>query len=61
MLSGNQESNMTITTILSDAKKQGLVITKAAAKVNGQTVYKVEGQRGLFTKTGLMQLIGIYG
>jgi len=51
----------TIATVLADAKKQGLVVTKAGAKVNGQTAYKVEGQHGLFTKTGLMQLIGIYG
>lgn len=64
VLASNREREMsqpTITTILADAKKQGLVVTKAAAKVNGETAYKVEGQHGLFTKSGLMQLIGIYG
>lgn len=65
VLFSNREIDMsnqpTIATILADAKKQGLVVAKAAAKVNGQTAYKVEGQNGLFTKTGLMQLIGLYG
>ena len=51
----------TITTILSDAKKAGLVATKSASKVNGATAYKVEGKPGLFTKTGLMELVGVYG
>lgn len=59
------ESNMTqqptITIILADAKKAGLVVTKSASKVNGATAYKVEGKPGLFSKTGLMQLIGVYG
>ena len=59
-----KETNMnapTITVVLADAKKAGLVVTKSASKVNGATAYKVEGKPGLFTKTGLMQLIGIYG
>ncbi len=51
----------TIATILADAKKAGLVVTKSASKVNGQTAYKVEGKPGLFTKQGLMELIGVYG
>lgn len=51
----------TIVTILADAKKQGMVVTKACGTVNGQTAYKVEGKTGLFSKTGLTQLIGIYG
>ena len=48
----------TIAAILADAKKQGFVVTKAPAKVNGQSAYKVEGKHGLFTKQGLMQLVG---
>lgn len=51
----------TIAIVLADAKKAGYVVSKASATVNGQAAYKVEGQAGLFTKTGLMQLIGIYG
>ena len=51
----------TITVVLTDAKKAGFVVTKSASKVNGATAYKVEGQHGLFTKQGLMQLIGVYG
>ena len=51
----------TIAVVLADAKKAGLVVTKSASKVNGATSYKVEGKPGLFTKTGLMKLIGIYG
>lgn len=62
---GNRRSNMnqqpTIAIVLADAKKAGYVVSKASATVNGQAAYKVEGQAGLFTKTGLMQLIGIYG
>lgn len=54
-------SQPTIATVLADAKKAGFVVTKSSAKVNGATAYKVEGKPGLFTKTGLMQLIGIYG
>lgn len=49
----------TIKTVLSDAKKAGFAVTKANAKVNGQTAYKVEGKPGLFTKHGLMQLLGM--
>ena len=48
----------TIAAILADAKKQGFVVTKAPAKVNGQSAYKVKGKHGLFTKQGLMQLVG---
>lgn len=51
----------TIATVLADAKKQGLVVTKSANKVNGETAYKVEGRPGLFTKQGLMDLTGVYG
>lgn len=51
----------TIKQVLADAKKAGYIVTKASAKVNGGALYKVEGQGGLFTKTGLMRLIGIYG
>lgn len=51
----------TIATILADAKKAGLIVTKSASKVNGRTAYKVEGKPGLFTKQGLMDLIGVYG
>ena len=51
----------TIAIILADAKKAGFVVTKAPNKVNGATAYKVEGKPGLFTKTGLMELIGVYG
>jgi len=54
-------SQPTIATILADAKKAGYIVTKASATVNGQAAYKVEGQNGLFTKTGLMQLVGVYG
>lgn len=64
VLSSNREIQMsqpTIATVLADAKKQGLVVTKSSAKVNGQTAYKVAGQPGLFTKSGLMELIGVYG
>jgi hypothetical protein len=50
----------TLATILADAKKAGFVVTKAAAKVNGATAYKVEGKPGLFTKNGLMELVGLY-
>ena len=51
----------TIATILADAKKAGLVVTKSSNKVNGAPAYKVEGKPGLFTKQGLMDLIGVYG
>lgn len=51
----------TITTILADAKKAGLVVKKSASQVNGATVYAVEGKPGLFTKQGLMELVGVYG
>lgn len=54
-------NTVAIATVLADAKKAGYVVTKASATVNGQAAYKVEGQNGLFTKNGLMQLIGIYG
>lgn len=51
----------TIATVLADAKNAGFTVTKASNTVNGRTAYKVEGQNGVFTKTGLMQLIGVYG
>lgn len=51
----------TIAQVLAEAKKAGFVVTKASAKVNGATAYKVEGQVGVFTKSGLMRLVGIYG
>ena len=51
----------TIAVVLADAKKAGFVVTKSASKVNREAAYKVEGKPGLFTKTGLMQLLGIYG
>lgn len=51
----------TIAVVLADAKKAGFVVTKSASKVNGATAYKVEGKPGLFTKQGLMELIGVYG
>ena len=51
----------TITTVLADAKKAGLVVTKSASKVNSATAYEIEGKPGLFTKQGLMDLIGVYG
>jgi hypothetical protein len=54
-------SQPTIATVLADAKKQGIVVTKLPNTVNGQTAYKVEGRAGLFTKAGLMELIGVYG
>ena len=50
-----------IAVVLSDAKKAGLVVTKAASRVNGAAAYKIEGKPGLFTKTGLMEIIGVYG
>jgi len=50
-----------IKTVLADAKKAGFVVTKSANKVNGATAYKVSGHPGLFTKQGLMELIGVYG
>ena len=51
----------TIAVVLADAKKAGLVVTKSASKVNGSAAYKVEGKPGLFTKQGLMELVGVYG
>jgi hypothetical protein len=51
----------TITVVLADAKKAGLIVTKSGSKVNGAAAYKVEGKSCLFTKTGLMELIGVYG
>ena len=51
----------TITVVMSDAKKTGFVVTKSASKVNGAIAYKVEGKPGLFTKQGLMELVGVYG
>jgi hypothetical protein len=51
----------TIATILADAKNAGYEVTKSVNKVNGATAYKIVGRPGLFTKTGLMQLLGIYG
>lgn len=51
----------TIAVVLADAKKAGLIVTKSASKVNGAPAYKVEGKPGLFTKTGLMELLGVYG
>lgn len=56
----NSANIPTIAIILSDAKRSGLIVTKSASKVNGQTAYKVEGKPGLFTKHGLVELIGIY-
>jgi len=50
----------TISTVLADAKAAGYTVTKAPNKVNNQTAYKVAGKPGLFTKTGLMQLVGTY-
>ena len=50
----------TVAQVLADAKKAGFAVTKVGAKVNGATAYKVEGQNGLFTKTGLMRLIDTY-
>jgi len=52
--------NTTIATVLADAKKQGLKITKSTSTVNGQSAYKVEGKPGLFTKQGLMEIVGLY-
>jgi hypothetical protein len=51
----------TIAVVLADAKKAGFNVTKAAATVNGAAAYKVEGKPGLFTKQGLMELVGVYG
>ena len=36
-------------------------LESAASKVNGAAAYKVEGKPGLFTKQGLMELVGVYG
>lgn len=54
-------SEPTIKVVLADAKKAGFVVSKAPGKVNGVAAYRVAGKPGLFTKAGLMQLIGIYG
>lgn len=51
----------TFAVVLADAKKSGFVVTKSESKVNGATAYKVEGKPGLFTKQGLMELVGVYG
>ena len=52
-------STPSIATILAAAKKAGYAVTKANATVNGATAYKVEGYPGLFTKTGLAELVGV--
>ena len=52
-------SGPTIATILAAANKAGYVVTKASATVNGATAYKVEGYPGLFSKTGLAELVGL--
>lgn len=54
-------NNPSIDVVLADAKKAGLVVTKTKNKVNGQAAFKIEGKPGLFTKLGLMELIGFYG
>lgn len=51
----------TTATIIADAKKYGLRVRKSLVKVNGATAYKVEGRPGIYTKTGLMKLVGVYG
>jgi hypothetical protein len=43
--------------IMATATQKGLVVTKARATVNGQTSYKVHGENGLFTKSGLQELV----
>jgi len=58
---GLEMSAPTIAVVLADAKKAGFNVTKAAATVNGAAAYKVEGKPGLFTKQGLMELVGVYG
>jgi len=47
----------TIVKILAEAKRAGLKVTKAAARVNSSAAYHVEGHVGLFTKHGLTELL----
>lgn len=48
----------TIKQLLTEAKAHGYEVTKARAKLNGQQAYQVKGHNGLFTKNGLMGLLG---
>jgi hypothetical protein len=57
----NMNKEPTIATILADAKDAGYEVTKSVNKVNGATAYKIVGHPGIYTKTGLMQLLGVYG
>ena len=50
---------MTISQIKSAAAKQGFEVSRAKASVNGSPAYKIEGQHGLYTKSGLIRFFDI--
>jgi len=51
----------TIKVVLADARRLGFIIRIAGPKLNGMRAYKVLGHVGIYSKTGLMELLGIYG
>jgi len=53
-------NSVTIREVLADAKRHGLEVTRAKRLVNGTQAYSVWGKNGLFTKQGLVNLVGIY-
>ena len=50
----------TIVTILADAKAAGYTVTRANCTLHGKAAFNVTGYPCLFSKEGVMRLIGIY-
>jgi len=54
------QTSITLRQVLADAKHIGYRVTRAKGTVNGRGTFHVAGENGLFTKKGLMDLIGVY-
>jgi len=52
---------MKISQILEVAAAQGFVVTVARVTVNKKTAYVIEGQHGIYTKSGLIKFLGLGG
>ena len=51
--------SFTVQEILAAAKSAGLIVTRAAAKLNGSVVYKIVGKPGLWTRIEIARLAGL--
>ena len=50
----------TVATLLADAKAAGYTVTRANCTLHGKVAFNVSGYPCLFSKDGLMRLVGIY-